>query len=624
MLSPRHRPIGDSYDEWIPLTPKSEEKHSSYPIRNESGFKVRFLIGGPIIGYILMAITTAVVLIVAIDGHRFRITYTDNIFELDDGRIIFLPFAGLRQSDITTLISLSSTLTRFLGSICCGIACWRAAYILLEREGLTLADLEGLVTLPFLRPWPWGTYRLMISFIVLLFLSSELYSPILNGSVAWKAAMSPAATKQVLRGLTEASGQLVNLPQTREGRIGLVSRSVAQIAAASSGRSDSPSSQRLPVEGGAYPSELWRIEKAVRELPVNSTLANITLPFFVIDSLEWIPDPEQTLDPTMLNVVNWDSGLINYSIPISPMDASAPGYVALFPNTSPATTVDIQTQDLTPTTAIGSYYVVLKLGGPSSGGTCQGGHTGQFFDSVPPEVKPYPPLGIYMCVAFARVSLRAGAGRCVQCRVASPLVLRSQSAMELQPDYVTEVVLHVMSDVIRDLYRLNITLISPSKVGLEAYIVDTLSQAYSGVWNVLTQQLRLFGDELETSVQTDVQVSEAKVDTARVVGWMTLNITVALCCAAIVFVQASTGRRRVLVDATLAAVLLDATEVVDHLEGRKDGEDEEGEGGGGGRDISNMSLLLDEEKSTRVRLKGGGDGENGESHVHFRLVPDTP
>ncbi|KAG8822795.1 hypothetical protein FRC17_009460 [Serendipita sp. 399] len=123
---------------------------TSRGFRKESHFKVAFFVAGPIIAYMFMAIATASVLFSAINEHHFRFSSTDALFaEREDGKLDFLPLSGLRQTDISTLISLASSLTRFLGSVCSGIACWRAAYLLLEREGLTLSDIDELVSYPF-------------------------------------------------------------------------------------------------------------------------------------------------------------------------------------------------------------------------------------------------------------------------------------------------------------------------------------------------------------------------------------------------------------------------------------------------------------------------------------------
>ncbi|KAG8815217.1 hypothetical protein FRC17_000829 [Serendipita sp. 399] len=491
-MSTKYPPTTASSEELTPLSPRLD--HPSHKIRKENHLKVGFLIAAPILGYISIAIATSTLLIFVLHHRHFRTSNTDDVFRLENNRILFLPLSGLRQSDVTTLVSLASTLTRFLGSICCGITCWRAAYILLEREGLTLADLDGLVSFPFLRPWPWSAYRILISFIALLFLSSELYSPILNGSVSWKTAMSPASSRGALTILRDTKGLRYVSPTTTDAKERLVYQAVAYMSMASGSRGSS--------QNESPNSELWAIERGTSDLPVNSTLANITIPFFAIDSFEWVTDPENTLDATVLNAMH---NVLNYTYPFNPLLTSTAGYVALLPNKSQeAVLLDRDNRRLPRTAANGTYYAAINLARSLDEGYCEGRRTGQFFEYVPSDVKAYPLLSNgtipVTCLAFARVSLRAGVGICTECRLASS---------------------------------------------------------------------------------------------------------------------------RVLVDATLAAVLLDATEVVDHLEGGKDGEGKEG-GRGRGRNISNMSVLLAEEKSTRVRLKGGGDGENGESHPHFRLVPDVP
>ncbi|KAG8799127.1 hypothetical protein FRC17_007221 [Serendipita sp. 399] len=232
------------------------------------------------------------------------------------------------------------------------------------------------------------------------------------------------------------------------------------------------------------------------------------------------------------------------------------------------------------------------------------------------------------CILFARISILAGVGTCRDCRIAAPMVVRNQSTIiELEPDLMAEPAIYAMPEVSSILTNMNILHISPKR-GLERYVKEMLTLHYCGTWTALAiwaaaAAARERGD-LETIVQTYVQVSEATVNQSRVIVWLVLNFCVAACCGVVAFVQAFTGRKRVLVDAILAAILLDATEVVDHL-GRKDGDHLHGDGEleAKGQDVCSMSVLLEDEKSTRVRLRGGGGSEGEAPNIHFRLVPDT-
>ncbi|KAG8826770.1 hypothetical protein FRC19_007573 [Serendipita sp. 401] len=617
--------ISASHEEWVPLNTKQSHtisrnlpshgrlsyNHPKGDTRKESRFVVAFLISAPIIAYILMSTATFTSLITLIHGHHFRISSTNDYFNLQDGRITFLPISGLRQSDITTLISLASTITRVLGTICTGVACWRAAYILLEKEGLSLSDINNLVSFPFLRPWPWGAYRITMSCMALLFLSAELYSPLLNGSVSWETVTRTAYDGGVLKGVSQSSDNYGwSIPSAG---FSVIFQSVVLTTAAWTNRPD--------LYDKGHHTDLWRTIDVARDLPINSTLVNVTLPFFVVDSFEWITDPDATLDPDILNVTVSGSNLLNFTSASNPMDDYIdPGKLALIPH---APLNKTNTDPLQPTTVSGSFYVVISIGTPNKGEECEN-LTGPWFDGMPSGMKyhrryfgnsPMIQAKYYYCLAFARVDLRAGVGRCTDCRITSRAILRNETEMELGEDLMTEPTFHVMPEVSVMLALANRTLLSP-EVGIDRYIIDTLTQAYCGTWNALTDRNMLYSSTLETGVHISVQVSEATVDRRRVAAWLLLNICVAACCAAIVFIQMITSRRRVILDATLGAILLDATEVVDMLskdtqEGRKRRE---------GRDICNMSRLSSDEQKSRVRLKGGEKG--GGRHVHFRLVPE--
>ncbi|KAG8798793.1 hypothetical protein FRC17_007317, partial [Serendipita sp. 399] len=571
-MSTKYGSTADSQEEWIPLAPKSDRP--SRKTRKESRFKVGFLVVAPIVGYIILAVATATIAISVLHHRHFRINDTADVFRFENGRLLFLPLSGLRQSDVTTLVSLASTLTRFLGSVCCGIACWRAAYILLEREGLTLADIDGLVSRPFLRPWPWGTYRIMISCFALLFLSAELYSPILNGSLSWKIT-SYAFDERVLGGVTKSRGGwwLARNPSAIYNQVyrAVVYTTMATVNGGNSG-------------SGGHHTDLWRVVDATRDLPINTTLANITLPFFVIDSFEWIMDPDEMLDRATLSVTNADNALLNLTSPINPMKDYPPtGYVALLPK-APLNKSDYNI--IQPTKIDGSYYVAMMMGEMTTGRACEE-QTGFWFDYAPPGLKyrassyytDWVDVKIKDCIAFARVSIRAGAGRCTDCRITNRFTVRNESQIELQEDYMTHPVIHMMPEVSLILTGVNTTLLSPERIsGLDRYITDTLTQAYCGTWTSLTEYTAVMEAKDKTAVRVPVQVSEVTVDRRRVIAWLLLNTCVAACCVALVIIQASTGKRRVLVDATLAALLLDSTEVVDSLAGKDnvDVENEEG------------------------------------------------
>ncbi|KAG8822796.1 hypothetical protein FRC17_009461 [Serendipita sp. 399] len=442
--------------------------------------------------------------------------------------------------------------------------------------------------------------------------------------------MSPISKNQTLTISTPTIAW--RLPDTAKDRQLLVYQAVAYIATALGSR---------PEVNTGYSANLWRTERATNELPINSTLANITIPFFAVDSFEWINDPESTLNSTLLDIITrWDSGFLNYTSPDNPLSSSVGGYVALLPSTNNNNNSwdDVISDSAVAqrTTWEGARYVAITLGNVKRGGSCEG-QTGQFFDHVPTEVKSYQPstpssTGSIPCIAFARVDIRAGAGDCTDCRIASPLVLRNQSEISLQPDYLTEPTLHVMQEVSSALKSMNMTPASPHQQEeqrrMAKFINDTLTQAYCGTWSALAAYDIGGGGggaavTLATNATTFAPDSQAVVDLGRVALWLMLNLFIAICCGIIALLQAMAGDRRVLVDATLAALLMDTTAVVESLRKidlQPDEDEEDGETTGiRRRDVSNMSLLFADERSTRVRLRA--DDEKERTHIHFKLVP---
>jgi hypothetical protein len=47
-----------------------------------------------------------------------------------------------------------------------------------------------------------------------------------------------------------------------------------------------------------------RVLRNVQDLPVNSTLHNLSLPYFTVDKFKWLADPQSTLTPAQPNIFN--------------------------------------------------------------------------------------------------------------------------------------------------------------------------------------------------------------------------------------------------------------------------------------------------------------------------------
>lgn len=148
-------------------------------------------------------------------------------------------------------------------------------------------------------------------------------------------------------------------------RQGIVYRAVGQaMTALGNGRSN---------DDGRFSSALWRVVDGAEKIPIRSTLNNITLPFFVIDSFEWVVDPNGSIDSDSLKSVDIGSSRLNYTSPSNPMQQGAPGILALLPNTSWTTTFDPNTPPQEPTVATGDYYVAIKIGWVDPAVSCDDG-----------------------------------------------------------------------------------------------------------------------------------------------------------------------------------------------------------------------------------------------------------
>ncbi|KAK3352783.1 hypothetical protein B0T25DRAFT_606852 [Lasiosphaeria hispida] len=97
--------------------------------------------------------------------------------------------SGLRVSDVTTLISVATTLTRICTSITAASS-GRCIFIPLEKTGLSLAAVQSIATWKVIL-WPatsgkrLGIWAPILALLLLLIFPQQLSTPVLSGAVDW-------------------------------------------------------------------------------------------------------------------------------------------------------------------------------------------------------------------------------------------------------------------------------------------------------------------------------------------------------------------------------------------------------------------------------------------------------
>jgi len=95
---------------------------------------------------------------------------------------------SLRVSDVTTLVSAALVLIRVVGQVFIASTVWRCAMILLQHDGLSLGQLDTMLSYKIPTSFS-GQYSLLIAASLLMMLPSAYIAPIVSGSVNWQASV---------------------------------------------------------------------------------------------------------------------------------------------------------------------------------------------------------------------------------------------------------------------------------------------------------------------------------------------------------------------------------------------------------------------------------------------------
>lgn len=285
----------------------------------------------PVVGELLLSVGTAAVMFLYVDKQMFNIHDRRPTFAEADGSQITIPSFALLQTDVTTILSIALAVIRLLAGAWLTGVCWRCAIILLEKDGMRLRDFNRLVShsvqsmFTFCFPRKNGHIHLSSMFlslvILLLALPAQYAAPLLTGSITWVPSFHMAAGNVSVSRITSTHlgpGQNAwdwyNDYSENRGSTRLKAAALASIAW-------SISDARFNTTG-----LMKRIVPAAKNLAVNSTLADLTLPFFVVHSIHWFSNDDMAANTVadLLNAIDRDKGSNNISDPVNPLTTIAP------------------------------------------------------------------------------------------------------------------------------------------------------------------------------------------------------------------------------------------------------------------------------------------------------------
>jgi hypothetical protein len=589
------------------------ESQSYCKSRRESRTKAWALFVLPLAAHFLLVIAITIFMLVYVDGGQFNLNSRRPSITQVDGSVTLFDHYSPLQTDVTTTLSLALVLTRIAAAAWCGATTWRCAFLLMRKTGLSLHELNTMITFGVLAKFKSdnGEYGIAIIATILLLavLPSQLSAPILTGSTTWSPSLRHTRGLHPIAGIpTPENGYpwswYQRFPSQRSGLV----MQAAGLAAIAWEHSDDTTT-------------LKRVIPATRSLPINTTLANVTLPYFTVGAIDWITDPNITLTSQQNHAIDANSPYLNISSPGNPLHVLAPT-VALIPNTSwtskavqNSSSYQMSAEDFvnsigSPYTNAGPVHVnfpapsmISEVGILGALASIQnisvpcGWNTSAFFGSVARNTG-FVSAQVEIedqrnCYCFARVTYTAGAGICHNCRLSSPTVVQNDTALTLQADVMTAEALAMMPEVIAAMVLMNASIPLPVN-NLNNYTIALLSRSYAAAWNALTNFVGSVSTPLNSEVDIPVPISQAHVAHWRVYVWLGLNLLVTLSGILFTTLLVRCGEMIVL-DTAVAALLLDTHHVLHDNEQRG---------------LCNFSMLVKEDRvigSLRLKRQGGHD-----------------
>ncbi|KAF8315895.1 hypothetical protein DL93DRAFT_2155044 [Clavulina sp. PMI_390] len=538
----------------------------------------------PPIGHFSLSLLTALGMKYYIQGRLFAIHSRHVKFGEVNGLQGILHQYVLLQTDVTTILSVFLAIIRSLGGIWFAGLCWRAAFLILEKDGLRLKDFNRLISrdllhiffIPLQRRGRSGIVVFYAIFAILLALPAQYAGPVLSGAITWVPASIMASGHVPLSGISTLENGPGQYGWTRYAEFA-ANRAMCQTkSAAYAGlawsASDAINTTSLLTK---------RIITNAKPLAANSTVKNITLPLFAVHSITWLTADQlnETHSPSPDDAINSNAGLTNVSQSDSPLQTVAPTLAIV-----PATPYTLYQQDTIPTPSkIVAQTGLLALFAMRQNGTGACGTISDSFGALPMSDIGFRASEWFIgsesttnCYIFANVTYSAGVATCNDCvlgteggifernitELAPSLLTHSPSdgdafLSELQADPMTLQAFHMMPEVIATMATMNVSL-PPTWNNIDQYAREMLARSYAASWTVVTDVVASSyvtsfseiaispSDEAGTGVSTPVSIAvsalRASISMTRLMVWLGLQLLLLISAIFFIMIQATAAR----------------------------------------------------------------------------------
>jgi hypothetical protein len=340
----------------------------------------------------------------------------------------------------------------------------------------------------------------------------DYFSAALTGSLIWEAtdrlipgSVPLTAIQRGISGADLTSYFTNSFDQTRIVALGSASANLAWVAL-------QPNPTLATITEPS--TTIRRIISGTQYLPTNSTLANVTIPYFTVDAFEWIQDPDSILTAKQIPL------FLDYS-QYSPYFSDR-GIGGLLPDSQwgPTNTPRLGDPQIVSETRLFTFRVSRTYA--SGNGSCPQNYM----------VDPGSQINLheylvtddyYDCFAIANVTYRAGAAMCQNCKLISPTVVEAQAPLSLIPDSFTSLALALAPSLGTNLIFTNYSI--PQNYGTRKNLaIELTSQAYEAAWAAFSDN---YGNQLDsTAVEIALPTLRANVIQWRVYLWVALHLWV--------------------------------------------------------------------------------------------------
>ncbi len=530
--------------------------------RKQSDPMIAFWTYWPLLIHFVSVLSFGFTMIFVVNGAKFNIVSRIESVQETDGSELPLPFS-LLQSDMTTIISAVVVVIRFMSGAWVTLAIWRCAFIVLEKSGATLGQLDTLLSLQIpvkLRSGGRIDWEcVLVALVLLLLLPSQAIAPLVTGSITWVPSVEYIPGIKPLDGISESrqQGWWQNFRFSPDFRFETVLR-----AAAVGGRAwvDSAQGNVSGVDG-------WNARRMVTSagnLQTDTELASITLPYFKIDQFRWVQQGE-SFNTALLNEVV-DTTYLLVSNTFNPILRYMKGSIALVPNTSWQSsnpTANITEYPFpAPTLVTQQEYLVLVQTDYNLTDPCP---------TVSPSFGNLPPGGVLfhwnspnvgVCLLLGMATVTAGAGVYDSTRIIAPLIVAGDTqTVTPVPDPMTETAIWMMPEVLGNMINLNISL-PATYDNVDVYVPDVLNRAFNGAWSALNSLNDTYDPTYPaTPVSLPHQVSEASVHVDRVYAWMGVNLLITI-SGFVLWLAQRKCQRPAVNSGVMAALLMDTRDIL--------------------------------------------------------------